>query len=81
MKKILFASILLLTSCRGCVTTFSERKASVQKICPTCTFVMSEGQYFAVDTLTKPNVIYKVRFKEGGLYYKASDVDNLVRVN
>ena len=72
---------LMMVSCRGCFTSYPERKASVLKVCPTCTFVTSEGQYVAVDTAKRPNIVYRVYFKDGGMYYNASDVDHLVRIN
>lgn len=83
MKKLLILILLpiLFSSCKGCYADYNERLQGVKKVCPTCTFVRSEGAYYAVDTSQQPNVIYKVHFKEGGFYYKASDVDNLVRVN
>ncbi len=62
-------------------TSFPERKASVLKACPTCTFVMSESRYYACDTAKRPNIIYQVYFKSGGWYYSASDIDHLVRIN
>jgi len=82
MKKLLFILLpLFIISCRGCFADFEQRKAGLQKVCPSCTFVMSEGNYFAVDTTVQPNIIYKVIFKDGGAYYKASDVDHLIRIN
>lgn len=83
MRKLLLSLslLVLLTGCRGCYADFNERRASVQKTCPGCTFVLSEGFYVAVDTNKQPNIVYHVYFKEGGVYYKASDIDHLVRVN
>jgi hypothetical protein len=63
------------------VADYSERLKGVQKVCPTCNFVMSERSYYAVDTSKQPNIIYQVYFKSGGIWYKASDVDHLVRIN
>jgi hypothetical protein len=60
---------------------YKERAEGVRKVCPNCTFVTSEGRYYAVDTSKQPNIIYIVCFKSGGYYYTASDVDHLVRVN
>jgi hypothetical protein len=63
------------------VADYSERLKGVQKVCPTCNFVMSEHRYYAVDTSKQPNIIYQVYFKDGGVWYKASDVDHLIRIN
>ena len=81
MKHLTIACILLLSSCSSMVADYSERLKGVQKVCPTCNFVMSEHSYYAVDTAKQPNIIYQVYFKSGGIWYKASDVDHLVRVN
>lgn len=83
MKQIFFMCLLalLLPSCRSCNASYEERRKGVQNVCPTCNFVMSESTYYAVDTAKQPNIIYRVQFKGGGLYYKASDVDHLIRVN
>jgi hypothetical protein len=83
MKKLLILLVLpiLFSSCKGCYADYSERLQGVKKVCPTCTFVLSERYYYAVDTAKQPNIIYKVHFKKGGFYYKASDVDHLIRVN
>ena len=86
MKKIFncigFFGILLLSSgCRRMSTDFNERKASVLETCHTCTFVMSERRYYACDTGKQPNIIYQVYFKNGGWFFKASDIDHLVRIN
>ena len=81
--KLLSVAIIAitLTSCRGCVSSYAEQREGVKKVCPTCNLVTSENTYYAVDTAKHPNIIYKVRFCAGGLYYKASDVDELIRVN
>ena len=83
MKKIILYTLLLITSisCKRMHADYEERAAGVHKICPHCTFVLSENTYYAVDTSKQPNVIYKVAFRPGGYYYKASDVDQLIRVN
>ena len=83
MKKIAIGALLLLSigSCRSTVSSYEERAAGVRKVCPHCTYVMSERAYFAVDTRQQPNIIYKVHFKIGGVWFKASDVDELVRIN
>ncbi len=83
MKKIAIGALLLLSigSCRNTVANYAERAAGVHKVCPTCNFVMSERDYYAVDTSKQPNIIYKVHFKNGGYWFKASDVDELVRIN
>jgi hypothetical protein len=83
MKKIAIGALLLLSigSCRNTVANYAERAAGVHKVCPTCNFVMSERDYYAVDTSQQPNIIYKVHFKNGGYWFKASDVDELVRIN
>jgi len=82
MKNLLIIlSVIILSSCKGCFADFEQRKAGVQKVCPNCTYVLSESQHYAVDTSVQPNIIYKVIFKTGGAYFKASDVDHLIRVN
>ena len=81
MKKLLVIGLMLFASCRNMSTDYVERKAGVDKVCSKCSFVVSEGSYYAVDTLKQPNVIYKVVFKPGGWYFKASDVDHLIRIN
>ena len=83
MKNAIIVSFILLalTSCRGCFADYQEKKAGVLRVCPTCTFVRSEQNEYAVDTAKQPNIIYRVVFKNGGLYYKASDVDHLIRIN
>lgn len=82
MKKIIAVALLLSTiSCRSTVADYNERAMGVRKVCPHCTFVMSERDYYAVDTSQQPNIIYKVDFKNGGYWFKASDVDHLIRIN
>ena len=82
MKKIAIGALLLsISSCRSTVSSYAERAEGVRKVCPHCTYVMSERDYFAVDTSQQPNIIYKVHFKAGGIWFKASDVDELVRIN
>lgn len=82
MKKIIAVALLLSTiSCRSTVADYNERAMGVRKVCPHCTFVMSERDYYAVDTSQQPNIIYKVEFKHGGYWFKASDVDHLIRIN
>jgi len=83
MKKLIIAALLIsaLSSCRNMQADYAERKAGVLKVCPTCTFVTSEMHYYACDTNVQPNIIYQVYFRNGGLWYKASDVDHLVRIN
>jgi hypothetical protein len=82
--KTLTTILLLITlvGCKRMVADYEERRDSVKKICPTCTaLVLSENRYYTADTSKQPNVIYQVYFKAGGWYYKASDVDHLVRIN
>lgn len=83
MKQLLtvLTVIIILSSCRGCYADYAERKKGVQQVCPTCNYVRSENMDFAVDTAKQPNIIYRVVFRQGGVYYKASDVDHLIRVN
>ena len=83
MKKILLLAIscLLLSSCKNMNADYQERLDGVHKVCPNCTFVLSEQQYYACDTSKQPNLVFKVYFRSGGWFYKASDVDHLVRVN
>lgn len=83
MKQLIFMCLLalLLPSCKSCQASYEERRKGVQVVCPTCNFVTSENTYYAVDTAKQPNIIYRVDFKAGGWYYKASDVNQLIRVN
>jgi predicted RNA-binding Zn-ribbon protein involved in translation (DUF1610 family) len=82
MKKILLLATLVvsLTSCKSCTSTFASRKAGVQKVCPKCDYINSENMFIAIDTSKQPNTIYKVIFKQGGFYYTASDVDELIKI-
>lgn len=82
MKKLfLFAALAVsLTSCKSCTSTYASRKAGVQKVCKDCIFINSEEMNIAVDTSEQPNIIYKVYFRPGGIYYTASDVDKLVKI-
>lgn len=83
MKKLIIVALLALSisSCRSMQADYNERAMGVRKVCPHCTFVMSEHTYYAVDTSKQPNVIYQVSFKIGGWFFKASDVDHLIRIN
>ena len=82
MKNYLLILIaVVFASCKGCESSHLERKEGVLRVCPKCTFVESQNEYYATDTSKQPNIIYKVRFKAGGIWYKASDVDDLIRVN
>ena len=81
MKKLLFIGLVLFASCRNMNADYAERKAGVNQVCNKCTFVLSEGSYYAVDTCKQPNLIYRVVFKPGGVWFKASDVDHLIRIN
>lgn len=86
MKKIIFIGLIFLglTSCKRMLADHSERTKGVKKVCPNCTFIMNTyngTHYYAVDTSVNPNIIYQVIFKSGGVYYTASDVDHLIRVN
>lgn len=81
MKKVLLLlSVVALTGCRGCFSDYSQRKAGVNKVCPTCTYVVSEGMHIAVDTATQPNTIYRVTFCNGAIYYNSWDVDHLTKI-
>ena len=81
MKKVLLLlGVLALTGCRGCFSDYAHRKAGVNKVCPTCTYVVSEGMDIAVDTSTQPNSIYRVTFCNGGVYYNSWDVDHLTKI-
>ena len=81
IKSLLVVCVVILSSCSSMVADYSERLKGIQKVCPNCDFVTSENRFYAVDTSKQPNVIYMVYFKGGGFYYKASDVDHLVRIN
>lgn len=82
MKKLFLIITLLvsLTSCKSCTSTYASRKAGVQKVCPKCIFINSEMMNIAVDTSQQPNIIYRVVFKSGGIYYTASDVEELIKI-
>lgn len=82
MKKLFLIVTLLvsLTSCKSCTSTYASRKAGVQKVCPKCIYINSERMNIAVDTSQQPNLVYEVYFKPGGIYYTASDVEELVKI-
>lgn len=82
MKKLfgLLAITLMLTSCRSCQSNYEQRRSGVQKVCPGCIYTVSESMHIAQDTTKQPNVIYRVTFCSGGLYYNAWDVDHLTRI-
>ena len=82
MKKLfLIITILVsLTSCKSCTSTYASRKVGVQKVCPKCIYINSERMDIAVDTSRQPNIVYQVYFKSGGIYYTASDVEQLVKI-
>ena len=82
MKRILaiLAISLTLTSCRSCMANYEQRKAGVQKVCPGCIYTVSEQMHIAQDTTKNPNIIYRVKFCDGGIYYNAWDVDHLTRI-
>jgi hypothetical protein len=82
MRNLVIAIGLLigLSSCKSCTSTYASRKTSVQKVCPKCIYINSEMMDIAVDTTEQPNIIYKVIFKPGGVYYTASDVEELVKI-
>jgi len=82
MKKILLLATLAmsLTGCKSCTSTYASRKAGVQKVCPKCIYINSEQMNVAIDTSVQPNLIYKVYFKGGGIYYTASDVDQMIKI-
>ena len=82
MKKILLLATLAvsLTGCKSCTSTYASRKAGVQKVCPNCIYINSESMNVAVDTSVQPNLIYRVNFKSGGIYYTASDVEQLIKI-
>lgn len=72
--------LISLTGCKSCTSTYATRKAGVQKVCPNCIYINSESMNVAVDTSVQPNLIYRVNFKGGGIYYTASDVDQLIKI-
>lgn len=82
MKKLFLVVTLLvsLTSCKSCTSSYASRKAGVQKVCPKCIYINSERMNIAVDTSQQPNLVYEVYFKSGGIYYTASDVEELVKI-
>ncbi len=83
MKKLILGAFLIISSlsCKRMAADYESRLHGVQKVCPKCSYVLSEGRYYAVDTCKQPNIIYIVTFKAGGWLYTASDVDHLTRVN
>ena len=94
MKKIAVVLIVLIafSGCKRMTADYESRKAGVLKVCPKCNFISNSSpgpygdrtsnvQYFAVDTSVNPNIIYEVDFKCGGLFYTASDVNHLIRIN
>ena len=82
MKKILLLATLAmsLTGCKSCSSTYASRKVGVQKVCPKCIYINSEQMSIAVDTSVQPNIVYEVYFKTGGIYYTASDVDQMIKI-
>ena len=82
MKKL--TTILLITTtlmgCRGCFASYEQRRTGVQKVCSGCIYTVSENMHIAQDTSKNPNVIYRVSFKNGGMYFNAWDVDHLTRL-
>ena len=91
MKKIAVVLIVLIafSGCNRMTADYESRRAGVLKVCPKCNFISNSSpgpygnnvQYFAVDTSVNPNIIYEVDFKFGGLFYTASDVNHLIRIN
>jgi len=82
MRKLIIGALFLsISSCKNMQADYNERAVGVHKTCPHCNFVTSEGRFYAVDTSKQPNIIYNVIFKAGGWWYKASDVDHLIRIN
>ena len=82
MKKVfigLFA-ILSFASCSRFSSDYQSRLEGIHKVCPTCTYVRSEGIDYAQDTSKQPNIVYKVYFCDG-FYYDCSTVDHLIRIN
>jgi hypothetical protein len=78
---VITISLLIgLSSCKSCTSTYSSRKAGVQRVCPNCIYINSEMMHIAVDTSVQPNIIYEVGFKNGGIYYTASEVDHLIKI-
>lgn len=82
MKKLFLFAVLAasLVSCKSCTSTYASRKAGVRKVCNGCIYINSEQMNIAIDTTTQPNIVYKVKFKSGGFYYTASDVDALIKI-
>ena len=82
MKKLLLTLtiIISLTGCKSCVSNYEQRKAGVQKVCPKCIYTVSENMHIAQDTSKNPNIVYRVNFCSGGLYYNAWDVDHLTKI-
>ena len=85
MKKLILITLCLglilnLSSCRSCTSDFEQRRKGVQKVCPTCIYTYSEHDHYAQDTSKQPNIVYKVTFCTGGLYYNAWNVDHLTKV-
>ena len=83
MKRALIAVCMIMSaaSCKRMSADYESRSTGVRKVCPTCTFVTSEREYYAQDTSKRPNIIYKVYFKDGMFFYDASTVDHLIRIN
>ena len=89
---LITAIAVTLASCKKMTADYESRKQGVLKVCPKCNFVSNFSpytggkygnniEYFAVDTSMQPNIIYQVDFKSGGIFYTASDVDHLIRIN
>ena len=82
MKRIIYISLIALTfsSCAGrCTADYSAKLKGIKEVCPTCTYVLSEGMNMAIDTAKQPNIVYRVTFCTG-LIYPAYKVDHLTKV-
>ena len=77
---IILGISIILTGCRGCFASYEQRRTGVQKVCPGCIYTVSENMHIAQDTSKNPNIIYRVSFKQGGIYFNAWDVDHLTRL-
>ena len=82
MKRIIYISLMALTfsSCAGgCTADYSAKLKGVKEVCPTCTYVTSEGVDIVVDTSKQPNIVYRVTFCTG-LVYPSYKIDYLTKV-
>lgn len=81
MKKLFLLIFLVgLVSCtKNFNPDFKDRQEGVSKALKGGVYIHSEGMNLAIDTISKPNHIYRVYFCTG-IVYPASTVDYLTKI-